>query len=278
MINALVIDVEYWYSPEFLKGYVRGKQIDQLPESILPILELLDKYNTHATFAILGQVAESHPDLVKYINDKGHEIASHCWSHKTLYDLGKVNFEDEISLSIDHLESIVCKKPIGFRAPSFSINNSTKWAFRILEDYGFKYDASIFPIETKLYGVPNAPLRIYRPSYDDITQEDPNGKLVEFPMTVLKIVKNIPFAGGFYFRFVPFRFQKYGVKKLNKFAPVIYYIHPWELYQNTPRLKLSYYKNFVTYHGIESASAKFEKLLQTFQFSSIENVLNRYLK
>lgn len=274
MINALVVDLEHWHSSEFLTDYLPLEPVDQVLESTQPVLDLLDKYNVRATFAVLGSVAKKHPQLVKDIYDCGHEIASHAWSHKTLYELGKDAFEDEIKRSVDLLCSITGERPIGFRAPSFSIDNSTKWAFEILEKYDFEYDASIFPIKTMLYGVPNAPLNIYKPSKMDITKEDSSGKIIEFPMTVLKIGKNIPIAGGFYLRVLPLWFLSCGIRQVNKTRPAIIYIHPWETYSGTPIMKVPVFSKFVTYYGINSALFKIEYLLKEFKFESIKTVID----
>ena len=272
--NALVIDLEHWHSPEFLKDYLPVDLVDQDVESVKPILALLDKYNVKATFAVLGSVAEKHPELVKEIYERGHEIASHAYSHKTLYELGIEGFEDEIRKSVKLLKSITGERPIGFRAPSFSINNSTKWAFDILEKYGFKYDASIFPIKTMLYGEPKAPIDIYKPSKEDVTQHGPQGNIIEFPMTVLKFGKNIPICGGFYMRILPLWFLKIGIKTVNKKRPAIFYIHPWEVYSETPRLKLPLFSRFVTYWRINPNLSKLEKLLKQFKFTSINKILS----
>lgn len=276
MINALVIDLEHWHCIELLRNCPLEDPVDQVPEAVRPILNLLDKYKTKATFAVLGTVAEQHPELVEEIYNNGHEIASHAWSHKTLHELGKDAFEDEIKKSVNLLQSITGEKPIGFRAPSFSIDNSTKWAFEILEKYGFKYDASVFPIKTRLYGVPNAPLHIYRPAKEDITIDDTNGAIVEFPMTVLKHGMNIPIAGGFYLRLLPTWFLKYGIGEVNKSRPAIVYVHPWEIYSGTPRMKIPWSSSFITYYGIGSAIKKLEVLIDAFKFEPIRDLLNGY--
>lgn len=274
MINALCIDLEHWWCSEFLTQYLPQKKEDQIVESVMPILELLDKYETKATFFILGTVAEQHPEIVESICDKGNEIASHGYSHKTLYELGKEGFEEEIKKSVALLEAMTGEKPIGFRAPSFSIDNSTKWAFEVLTKYGFKYDASIFPVRTMLYGVPKAPLHPYRPSMDDITEENPNGEIIEFPMTVLKLGINIPVAGGFYLRVLPFWFVRWALRRINKERPAIIYIHPWETYPKTPRLKnIPAFSKFVTYYGIDHTLQKFQRLLQEFKFAPVREVL-----
>ena len=276
MINALVIDLEHWYCLELLRNRIPENPVDQILESVRPILDLLDDHKTKATFAVLGTVAEQHPGLVKEIHDKGHEIASHAWSHKTLHELGKEAFEDEIKKSVNILKSITSEPPMGFRAPSFSIDNTTRWAFELLEKYGFKYDASVFPIKTMLYGLPDAPLHIYRPSKEDVTKNDPNGKIIEFPMTVLKLGKNIPIAGGFYLRAMPLWFLRYGIRETNKDRPAIIYIHPWETYCSTPKLKVPLFSRFVTYQGINCALNKCDSLLNEFNFMPIIDVINDY--
>ncbi len=274
MINAFSVDLEPWYSAELVRRHFPSKEKDYIVESVMPILELLDRYNTKATFFVLGIVAEQHPEVVKNIFDKGHEIASHGYSHKMLHELGKEGFEQEIKKSVTLLETITGEKPLGFRAPSFSLDNSTKWALEVLKTYGFKYDASIFPVKTMLYGVPKAPLHPYRPAMDDITQENHDGKIIEFPMTVLRLWKNIPIAGGFYFRTLPFWFLRWSLKRVNRTGPAIIYVHPWETHPQTPRLKtLGFTSRFITYHGIGSALKKLEGLLREFEFKPVYEVL-----
>lgn len=272
MINALSIDLEYWWCNEFLTNHLPEKKDDLIYESVSPLINLLDKYNTRATFFVLGIVAGEHPDLIEYIYEKGHEIACHAYSHRTLYDLGKEDFENEILKSKGLLSKY---GPIGFRAPSFSLDNRTKWALEILEKYGFQYDSSIFPIKTMLYGVPKASCHIYRPKYDDVAQHDPNGSIIEFPLTTVKLGNiNIPISGGFYLRTLPIWFLKNGIKRVNKDRPAIIYIHPWETYSNTPRMNVSLFSKFVAYHGISSSLEKLESLLSDFKFKPIRDVLN----
>ena len=161
MDNALTIDLEFWHSPELLRGFLteeRDGPIDDLIfEMTKPILDVLDEYNVKATFFVLGLVAEKYPELIEEIYDKGHEVASHAYSHKTLFELGKDEFEREMDKSVQLLRHITKENPIGFRAPSFSVDNSTKWVFDVLKKHGFRYDSSIFPIKTRLYGLSDAP-------------------------------------------------------------------------------------------------------------------------
>jgi polysaccharide deacetylase family protein (PEP-CTERM system associated) len=191
-----------------------------------------------------------------------------------LYELGENGFEQEIARSVELLASITGERPIGFRAPSFSVNNSTKWALRILREHGFRYDASVFPIKTGLYGVPGAPLHPYRPSVEDIAKESQDLGLVEFPMTVFKFGVNIPVAGGFYLRVLPLCFLKSALKRTAQTRPVVVYVHPWETYRETPRVKgLPPFHRFVTYYGIDRALGKLERLMAELRFRPIREVL-----
>jgi peptidoglycan-N-acetylglucosamine deacetylase len=266
----LSIDLECWWCNEFLTKYLPDEREDFIYESLVPLLNLLDKHNTKATFFVLGVVAEKYPELIEELHKKGHEIASHGYSHNRLHKLGPVGFKNEIERSLNLLDKY---NPIGFRAPSFSIDNKTIWIFEILEEYGFKYDSSIFPIKTMLYGVPNAPLNIYKPSKKNITEHDPNGKVVEFPLTVINFGKNIPIAGGFYLRTLPLWFIKRALSKVNKYRPGVIYIHPWETYSKTPRIKLPPFSKFEAYYGISSTLNKLDNLLNSFDFEPLKDVL-----
>jgi polysaccharide deacetylase family protein (PEP-CTERM system associated) len=236
-----------------------------------PLLDLLDKYDTKATFFVLGSLAEKYPELVAQIHEKGHEIGSHGYCHTNLHELGRAKFEEEIRKS---LASIGKYKPKGYRAPTFSLDNRTRWALPLLEKYGFIYDSSIFPIRTHLCGLPEAPLGIYRPANDDITKNDPEGKILEMPMTVVKEMgKNIPISGGFYFRALPLWYLKRGIRKVNKERPAIIYLHPWETYSKTPRIGMSASSKFITYYGIGNALKKLEILLRENKFGPMKDLL-----
>ncbi len=274
MKNALSIDLEFWYSAELVNPY-RQDSNDLIIEMTEPILNLLDSHNTKATFFVLGEVAEKYPELIKEIYDKGHEIASHSYSHRTLYELGKEEFREEIKKSVSILKKITGENVKGFRAPTFSINNETKWALNILENFGFKYDSSIFPMRTNLYGVPNAPLCPYRPSFEDLSKENQYNeyKILEIPLTIYKFrFIKIPVAGGFYLRALPLKLFTEIIKNINKNNFSILYVHPWELFPFAPRVNLPLASKIITYYHIEQSLYKLECLLNTFNYSSIEDI------
>jgi len=278
MINALSFDLEYWYSAEYVSRHMsdQDKHAHQVAKPVAQILRLLDKYNAKATFFVLGELAEKHPEVVKEIFVKGHEIASHGYSHKFLGELGPKQFASQIAKSCEILKSITGQNPAGFRAPNFSIDHLTSWAFRILKEHGFRYDSSIFPVKTILYGVNNAPLSPYSLSVSDFVKPVPEGDIIEFPISVLKTrFKNIPFAGGFYFRALPSWFLKIAIRKINETRPAVIYLHPWEMYRHTPQISgIPVFARFITYYRINSALKKLEGLLRAFRFSPLREVLH----
>jgi len=270
MINGLSFDFEYWWCNDFLKKYLPQDREDCIQESLDPVIQLLKKHDTRATFFILGSVVEKYPQSVETIYKNGHEIACHGYSHTAVDKLGKEGFSQEIKKSVDILESF---KPIGFRAPSFSVNNSTKWFLEILEKNDFLYDSSIFPVNMIYYGVPKVPGWIYRPSKDDICKNDPSGTITEFPISPLKMGMNVPVAGGFYFRFFPFWFLHWSYKQINRTNPTVIYLHPWETFPGLPRLKVPLISRIEAYYGVNDALNKMELLLESFRFQPIKKFL-----
>jgi hypothetical protein len=128
-------------------------------------------------------------------------------------------------------------------------------------------------VKTNLYGVPHAPIFTYNPSKIDITVHDPNGPIIEYPLSVVKVGVNIPIAGGFYLRLLPISFLKHAINRVNMKRSVVIYMHPWEMYSYTQKVQLPLISRFVTYYGINSAFNKLEDLLKSFEFSSISEVL-----
>ncbi|QLH07843.1 polysaccharide deacetylase [Nitrosopumilus ureiphilus] len=270
MKNIMSVDLEDYYCdlpfsewPKYESRIMRNTEM---------ILDLFEKYDVKATFFVLGYIAEKFPDLVKKISELGHEIASHSYAHIDLRKVSKEQFEEDFLKSINILEKITGKKVEGFRAPFFSINKSNYWVFEILSKK-ISYDSSIFPVRTQLYGIPNAPRFVYKPSLKNIVNEDVKGEFIEIPMAThrIPVIGNIPIAGGFYLRFFPYWYMKLGIKKMNKQGnPAMIYIHPKDLDPEMPRIK-EY--NWYYYYNLKSAFKKFEKLLQDFKFGTVKDVL-----
>ena len=269
--NIMSVDLEDYYCDLPFSEW--SKYNSRVVENTEKILKLFEKYNVNATFFVLGYIAEKFPALIKKISDLGHEISSHTYSHIDLRKVSKEEFKEDFFKSKNILEKITGKKIEGFRAPFFSINKNNYWVFEILSK-NLTYDSSVFPVKTQLYGIPKAPRTIYKPSLENIIEENKQGKLIEIPMATHKIplIGNIPIAGGFYLRLFPYWYMKWGIKKMNKKGnPAMLYIHPKDLDPEMPRIK-EY--NWYYYYNLKSASKKFENLLKDFKFGSVKRVLS----
>ena len=269
--NILTIDVEDWYMETDITTW--NLYEDRVVESTNKILKILNEMNTKATFFVVGHVAEHFPELVETIEDKGHEIATHGYSHTSITHQTPSEFEEDLLKSIRILELITKDKIRGHRAYAFSVCEKTSWAIDILKKNGFKYDSSVFPVKTHLYGVPDAPLFPYPILSSNIKIDSPEGDFLEFPLSIYRVPivhKNIPVAGGFYLRLFPYWFIKHAMKKINKMGqPAIIYIHPWEFDSEQPRIKeLKWYH----YYRLTSTERKFKKLLKDFKFSSVRDI------
>jgi len=281
-VNALTIDVEDWFHPELVRSHMDSPLSKGLAQkSILPILNLLDRYKVKATFFILGEVAQEFPGLVRKIYEEGHEVGSHGMSHRMLDDLTAEEFGEELEDFKNVMKEILGEVPIqGFRAPTFSLHQKTKWALPILKDFGYLYDSSIFPIKfigNYLYGFDHAPHFPYRICFDNPCEEDPNSPLWEFPAAITRIGGfPIPVSGGFYLRVFPIWFLKWALKRINEEGPFNIYLHPWECDIQTPRLPLSFVSKWITYYGMNQMLSKLEELLKVFSFSGMNEVLKTY--
>ena len=275
MLNILTIDLEEWYHPEYVKKETLPYKEERIQHSLKATLDILNRHNLKATFFVVGELAEKHPEIIKNIRENDHEIAFHGYYHEPLWNLDAGTLYAEIT----KFNSLIGEKCAGFRAPSFSLSNKTKWALKVLENSGCQYDSSLFPARTPLYGVWNAPTIPYKPSYENVTEKDENAKLWEFPLLVYKLKGiRVPVAGGFYMRFFSVNLIARAIKKLNqKGFPTVIFFHNWELDPETPRLKLGLYRYFVTYHKLKETPKKLERLLSRFRFSSIKEYMESYI-
>ena len=274
VINALSIDLEEWYHSELVEG--RRSSFSQAEEATKPILDLLDRYQAKASFFVVGEVAEQNPRLIQSIFEKGHEIGCHTFSHSLVWNLGEDRLREELTRFHSVIEKILGKVRIkGFRAPCFSIDNRNRWALEVLLDFGYQYDASIFPLKINtLYGISGAPTQPYRISLEDVRKEDAQSPLLEFPLCPLKIGGlKIPISGGFYLRALPRSFIRWGLRRINRSQPFLVYFHPWEGYEKTPRFDLPLFNRVISYYGISSALKKLEYLLKHFRFARMDQVL-----
>lgn len=289
ILNALSIDLEDWFHPELIRSRVgatgrpTGSRPDpRVPWAVEPLLGLFDRYDVRATFFVVGEVLRRHPDLIRRIHEAGHEIGCHGWSHRPLWELDPAHFSNELETYDRELAGVIpVNEVVGFRAPTFSVDERTSWAVDILRAHGYRYDTSMFPTRNYLYGVDDCPPRPYCPTADELTVDHPHLRndpdaLIEFPMTATRYLGiNVPVSGGFYLRLMPGALFRWFLARVNaEGRPFVIYVHPWEADTATPRLrKLPPISRFVTYYGAGSVIRKLEGLLQCYRFAPIREVL-----
>jgi polysaccharide deacetylase family protein (PEP-CTERM system associated) len=280
MTNALTIDVEdYWsiFSRDWLH-IPDAEPTDAVVKNTEWFLETFSQYNVKATFFILGEVAQSFPQLIKDIANAGHEIAVHGFYHRQVFKLSRDEFKKEVADAKKLLEDLSGQKVIGHRAPAFSINKDTKWALEVLAELGFKYDSSISPMAGKRYG------------WQDFKKEThpmdlPDDKsIIEVPMSTISLyIKELGVGGG-YFRHFPYIYTKFAINHIQKKRPTIFYMHPYEI--DTERKELSFgnvseeQKRIATkFHKLQmrnrkSVKNKISKLLEDFEFTTIAGLID----
>lgn len=235
------------------------------------LLDMLAEKKVRGTFFVLGWIAERSPHLIRDIARAGHEIACHGWSHRLIYKQSPEEFREETTRSKALLEDLVGTKVRGYRAASFSIISRSMWALDTLIDLGFEYDSSVFPIVHDNYGVPGAKLAPF-------LIEAPSGRtILEFPMSVAKYGPlSVPVSGGGYFRILPYRLVRAGLKRINgrDRRPFVFYLHPWEIDPGQPRIEQAGLKSrFRHYTNLEHCEGRLRRLLDEFSFASMEEVL-----
>jgi len=273
VLNALSVDLEDWY-----QGLTStGRQVDRWPEfedrvadSTDRLLCLLERARLHATFFVLGYVADEFPDVVRRVADAGHEIALHGYYHRQVFRLSPDAFREDVLRGRDAVEAAGGRRPIGYRAPMFSINGSALWALEVLRDLGFRYDSSVFPTRNMLYGYPDAPRLPYRPWAGD--------GFVEFPLSTVRLLGvNWPLAGGFYLRALPVGLFAAGLRRLNRQGhPAILYFHPWEIDPGHPRPNPTARERLTHYYNLDRMEAKLARLFEEFDFAPLATLLAQY--
>ncbi|WP_248925656.1 polysaccharide deacetylase family protein [Paenibacillus hamazuiensis] len=273
--NMLTFDIEEWFHANYddIVTPADGKP-SHFRYCMDTLLEICRKTDCKATFFVLGYIGEHYPDVVKAILREGHEVASHGYAHQLAYKQTYEQFKADVKKSVDILEHITGVKVIGYRAPSWSIVESNLHYLQALEELGLKYDASIFPVKTFLYGIPTAPTEIHKPRV--------GGKelgIYEVPMSVMQMAgKNIGYSGGFYFRFFPELWIKNVIRTANRQGKSsIVYLHPREVDPTEQKLSLPFKEHFIHYYNVRGTKSKLERILRSFEFTSIaEQLKTRY--
>lgn len=273
MLNAMTVDVEDYFQVSAFDQHVSRDQWPQFESRVEQntdrLLRVFADADVHATFFVLGWVAERFPGLVRAIAAQGHELASHGYGHGLVYASTREAFRDDIRRASAAIHAAAGIEVVGYRAPSFSVTDRSMWALDVLVEEGYEYDASIYPIRHDRYGVPDWPRQISR-----VTR--PSGQLWELPGTTVRVGgQNLPLGGGGYFRLLPYWWTRRGIRHLNTVEdqPAVFYLHPWEVDPEQPRLNVGRLTRLRHYRNLDKTEARLRRLLSEFRFGSIREVL-----
>lgn len=274
LVNALTFDVEEYFHPNAMDAAVSPDDWDRLPRRVEAnthrVLDLLAAHDVHATFFVLGWVAERLPQLVDAIASQGHEIACHGYAHRLAYELGAQGFRDDVVRAKSILEQRAGAPVRGFRAASYSLVRTTPWVFDILIEAGFQYDSSVFPIHHDIYGIPDFSrfaVRVQRPA----------GQIIEVPASTVRLLgRNWPVAGGGYFRLLPYWMTSRALRRINRHdrAAAMVYLHPWEFDADQPRLPAPIKTRLRQYTNLPRTEGRVRRLLRDFNFAPIREAIS----
>lgn len=273
---AFTVDVEDYYQVDAFSDRISPLDWVRFPSRVVDstwtILRLLRQHDVRGTFFVLGYVAHKHPELVRAIRDDGHEVGCHSYWHRPIHRLTPEEFREDLRQATEAIGELIGEPVTTFRAPTFSIRGDTLWALELLAEAGYRIDSSIFPVRHDKYGIPDAdPLPHVR--------ETASGSIWEFPPTVYRTrLGNVPIAGGGYFRLLPFAATRWMMSRVHlaEQQPLMFYIHPWEVDVNQPRLKGRWKSRFRHYQNLRTTASKLDRLLSTFSFGTMTEALDAY--
>lgn len=273
MRNALTIDVEDYFQVSAFAPFVRrsdwASRECRIERNVSRILAMLDEHSAKATFFTLGWIAERYPGMVRLIIDNGHELASHGFGHERVSSLDRSAFQTDVERAKKVLEDVAGVKVRGYRAPSFSIDYRSLWAFDVLMQVGHEYSSSIYPVRHDHYGMPDAPRFLHRRD---------NG-ILEIPATTLCVAGlNLPSGGGGYFRLLPYGVSRWMLRRVNQYdqQAAVFYFHPWEIDVDQPRIKgIDARTRFRHFVNISRVEGRLNRLLGDFSWGRMDDVFLR---
>ncbi len=266
------VDVEDWFHILDLPSAPKISAWDSLPsyveKNFRKLLDIFSEKKVNVTCFFLGWVAEKYPHLAREASNRGHEIASHGYSHKLVYEMTAQEFYRDAVKSKDIIENIIGRPIFGYRSAGFSTTENTPWFFDKLIDAGYHYDSSVFPAPRGHGGLKTA-------HYAPYLIRNKSRKIIEFPITVTKIFGTpLCFFGGGYLRLSPYVIiRKMALKVLNENRPVIFYIHPREIDSNHPRLSMGTKRKFKSYVNLKKTEGKIIKILDEFEITTFEKFI-----
>jgi len=275
--NVFSVDLEDWYQGLEIDIDDWGSFAPRLEHGLRPLLDLLEERDVLATFFVLGHQAERTPAIIRAIAERGHEIASHGYSHRFVYRQTREEFRSELKRAQNVLEQLSGRRVIGYRAPFFSITAQALWALDVLAEEGYLYDSSVFPTMNYRYGIPGAQ------RYPGWIRTPSGARLFEVPLSTVRLPGagarrgiNLPLGGGGYFRLYPYAVTRALVHHLREKERrgLIFYVHPWEYDPEQPEIRMPRRVPQIThYMNLASTTGKTRQLLRDFSFTTMERAL-----
>jgi polysaccharide deacetylase family protein (PEP-CTERM system associated) len=266
--HAFTVDVEEWFHGIPIGAQRKATFASRIQPALETLLDLLAQHGVRGTFYVLGPVARSHPALLRAIAEAGHEIGCHGWSHDPVYELTPERFTEETQLAQDAITDGIGRPVTAYRAAYFSVTQRSLWALERLAALGFTTDSSVFPVRNWRYGIPG---------FDPRPRVIPTaaGPIVEAPISVRRVLgRTIPTSGGAYFRIYPYVLTRSNFRAAEREGrPVIFYVHPWELDPDHPRIDFGRKARATHYFNLGSTVPKLRRLLNDFSFAPLEEVL-----
>lgn len=270
--NGLSVDVEDWFQVGAFENVIERGDWDgiktRVESNIDRILDLFAEADVRATFFTLGWIAERHPAMIRRIADAGHEVASHGYDHARVFTFDRNGFAKDIRLAQDILQDCSGQRVTGYRAPSFSIDQRTPWAFMELAEQGYTYSSSVAPVAHDHYGWPEAPRFAFRP----LSKSD----LIEIPVTTAILGgRRVAAGGGGFFRVLPYGFSRWAIRQVNRREerPAVFYFHPWEIDPDQPRVANAPMRSKLRhYTGLEKMAGKLSNLVHEFRWGRMDEL------
>ena len=275
IVNGLSVDVEDWFQVGAFESVIErddwNSLVDRVDRNVREILDLFDAAEVKATFFTLGWVAQRHGGLMREIVSRGHELASHGWDHGRVFRMERKAFAEDIARARKVLEDAAGVAIFGYRAPSFSIDRRTPWAFLELAEQGYIYSSSVAPVSHDHYGWAEAPRFAFRPI--------PGVPLVELPVTTAMFAgKRLAAGGGGFFRVIPYSFTRWAIRQVNGIEgrPAVFYFHPWEIDPGQPRVAGAPLKSRLRhYTNLDKMAGKLRQLVGEFAWGRMDLLAHR---
>ena len=275
IVNGLSVDVEDWFQVGAFENVIARDSWDSLPlrvsDNVLRVLDMFAEADVKATFFTLGWVARRNAALIRRIADAGHEVASHGWDHARVFTLDRKTFGEDIARARKVLEDASGAPVTGYRAPSFSIDQRTPWAYMELAEQGYAYSSSVAPVAHDHYGWRDAP----RFAFNPLAWHD----LIEIPVTTAILGgRRVAAGGGGFFRVLPYAFSRWAIRQVNRTErrPAVFYFHPWEVDPDQPRVpNASVRSKLRHYTNLDKMAGKLTELVHEFAWGRMDLLAHR---